>query len=261
MSTAATSMKFENLFPPIAPKKPHVVYFGINPDDPDENRGENPMNPPIEMNDNYYWLRDDERKNPEIIQYLNEENDYYQAYMRSTEKFQEEIYNKMLSNLKETDESVPYLRSKCLNYYYTRTVEGVSYPFHCRRKSIVDSIYGEDDENKMYKIDESSEEVIVLDENALAKGFEYTDVGCVTPSPNEQFLAYSVDHVGSEHFVIHIRPIDTECAALKTDSSATVVISENANEDSGKRFVYCLMIHAEQSFYFICSYFNRCSFG
>ena len=91
------------LKPPIATKKPHIVHFGINPNDLDEDRGENPMNPPIEINDNYYWLRDDERKNPEILKYLNDENEYFQNYMSSTEKFQQELYNKMLNNFKRTN--------------------------------------------------------------------------------------------------------------------------------------------------------------
>jgi oligopeptidase B len=48
-------------------RTPGKVYFGVHPLRPDELKGPNPMNPPLEREDNYFWLRDDERKNEEVI--------------------------------------------------------------------------------------------------------------------------------------------------------------------------------------------------
>ena len=55
--------------------------------------------------DNYYWLN--ERENPEVIEYLEQENAYYEAMSSHTSKFQEDLFEEMKSRIKEDDESVP----------------------------------------------------------------------------------------------------------------------------------------------------------
>jgi oligopeptidase B len=75
---------------------------------------------------------------------------------------------------------VPYKHGSFL--YYTRTVKGLSYKLHCRKSS------GDA---------ESSAEVIILDENELAKEKDYCDVGMCEPSPSHKLLAYAVDYVGT----------------------------------------------------------------
>ena len=42
--------------------------------------------------DNYYWLRDMDRKDPKIIEYLNQENAYTDAQMKDTEGLQKELF-------------------------------------------------------------------------------------------------------------------------------------------------------------------------
>jgi len=63
--------------------------------------------------DNYFWLND--RENPEVIDYLNQENTYYDAMTSDTKGFQKELYEEMKSRIKEDDQSVPYLYN---GYYY-----------------------------------------------------------------------------------------------------------------------------------------------
>jgi protease II len=75
-----------------------------------------------------------------------------------------------------TDEDVPHKDGPF--YYYSRTVEGLSYRIHCRRDSA----------------DAASPETIVLDENRLAKGHEYSDVQTMEVSPSHSLVAYAVDH-------------------------------------------------------------------
>ena len=43
--------------------------------------------------DNYYWMRD--RDNPEVIDYLNAENEYLKTTLQSTEEFQEKLFQEM----------------------------------------------------------------------------------------------------------------------------------------------------------------------
>lgn len=116
------------------------------------------MNPPIVREDPYYWLRDDERKDPEVLAYLNDENEYCMQEMEPLKEFQSELYTEMLSHLKESDEEVPYRHNNFM--YYSKTVQGMPYKIHCRKGLTV-----------------NSSEQVVLDENEVAKGFDYSDLG------------------------------------------------------------------------------------
>lgn len=68
--------------------------------------------------DNYFWLND--RENPEVIDYLNSENDYYNKSTKDTKKFQADLFDEMKSRIKEDDASVPYLYN---GYYYITRFE------------------------------------------------------------------------------------------------------------------------------------------
>ncbi|MCZ6675820.1 MAG: S9 family peptidase [Candidatus Poribacteria bacterium] len=138
--------------------------------------------------DNYFWLRD--KSNPEVIQYLEAENQYTDAMMKHTEKFQEQLYQELLGRIKETDLSVPEKLDDY--YYYTRTEEGKQYPIYCRKRGSL----------------EAAEEVL-LDQNVLAEGHEYLEIGVYKISPNHQLLAYSVDAAGAESYTLYIKDLNT----------------------------------------------------
>ena len=97
----------------------------------------------------------------------------------------------MLSRLKETDDDHPYPHGDYL--YYTRTVKGLSYKIHCRKPTT----------------GPGAREQVVLDENALAVGHEYSAVSCHEPSPDHTLLAYAVDHNGYETYSLQIKDIAT----------------------------------------------------
>lgn len=99
--------------PPVAKKVPHVT----------EVNG-------VTLKDNYFWLRN--RKDPEVMKYLQLENTYTQEAMRPTKDLQESLYKEMLSHMKQTDLSVPARQGQY--YYYSRTEEGKQYPYLCRKK-------------------------------------------------------------------------------------------------------------------------------
>ena len=84
------------------------VYFGKNLLDEDEYRGDTPMDPPIIRMDPYAWLRDNDRKDPEVLEYLQHENQYCEDQLIHLRDLREDLYEEMLSHLKETDEDVPY---------------------------------------------------------------------------------------------------------------------------------------------------------
>ena len=83
-----------------------------------------------ERNDEFYWLN--ERGNQEVIDYLNAENDYRDAYMKDYKSLENELFEEIKSRIKEDDTSVPYLDNGY--YYYTRYEKGKQYPIYCRKK-------------------------------------------------------------------------------------------------------------------------------
>ncbi|MGL5881247.1 MAG: S9 family peptidase, partial [Xenococcaceae cyanobacterium] len=161
----------DKLSPPIAQKQPHT--HSIHGD---------------ERSDNYYWLRD--RINPEVIAYLEAENQYTEAMMQHTESLQTDLYKEMLSRIQETDLSVPSRKDNY--YYYTRTEEGKAYSIYCRKKDSLDA-----------------PEEILLDQNQLAEGHEYFALGVLSVSPNHKILAYSVDTTGAEKYTLYFLDLNT----------------------------------------------------
>ena len=73
-----------------------------------------------------------ERENPEVIDYLNKENEYYNKMTAHTKDFQKELFEEMKGRIKEDDESVPYLYNGY--YYITRFETGKDYPIYSRKK-------------------------------------------------------------------------------------------------------------------------------
>ncbi|MHB2148954.1 S9 family peptidase [Calditrichota bacterium LG25] len=138
--------------------------------------------------DYYYWLRD--RNNPKVIEYLKAENAYTEAMMAHTKSLQEKLYREMVGRIKETDLSVPVKKGEY--FYYTRTEKGLQYPIHCRKKGSLEA-----------------EEEVILDENELARGHKYFNLGVFEVSPNHRFLAFSVDTTGSETYTIYIKDLKT----------------------------------------------------
>lgn len=138
--------------------------------------------------DNYYWLRDS--SDPDMMAYLEAENEYTATMMAPTQSLQTRLYQEMLGRIKETDLDVPEKVDDY--YYYTRTEEGKPYPIHCRKKGSL----------------EASEEIL-LDQNALAAGHNYCALGVYQISPNHQLLAYSVDTNGAETYTIYIKDLNT----------------------------------------------------
>src|SRR5690606_21776177 len=136
--------------------------------------------------DPYYWLND--RSNPEVIDYLNQENECLKEQLRHTEEFQGRLFAEMKGRIKEEDESVPYLQHGY--YYYTKFVKGGEYPIFCRRKGHM-----------------SADEEILLDINLLAQGQDYMNVGGIEVALNQQLLAFSQANVGRRIYEMRFKAL------------------------------------------------------
>src|SRR5581483_11233006 len=130
-----------------------------------------------ERPDDYHWLRD--RDDPDVTAYLEAENAYADAVLEPLRPLQEKLYAEIVSRIQETDLSVPVPHGPFL--YYSRSVEGLQYPIHCRRTR-----------------KDGSPEQILIDENVLAEGQEYCALGAFEVSPDHRLLAWSLDTEGDE---------------------------------------------------------------
>ena len=145
--------------------------------------------------DEYYWLR--EREDPEVIAYLEAENEYLDGVMAHTEELQETLFEEIRGRIVEDDSSVPYRDGDY--WYYTRYEEGKQYPIHCRRPADGDTFGG--------AADPAAEEVLV-DVNEIAEGKEYTSVRPAV-SPDHRILAYAVDDVGRRFYTVRFKDLAT----------------------------------------------------
>jgi oligopeptidase B len=145
---------------------------------------------PLERNDPYYWLRDDTRKNPEMLAYLNAENAYADAVLAPTKPLQDTVFKEIVSRIKQDDSSVP-VRQRGY-YYYTRFATGQDYPVLARKAGAL-----------------TAPEQVMLDEPAMAKGHGFFSVGEWTVSQNNGLLAYALDTVGRRQYVLKVKDLAT----------------------------------------------------
>jgi len=138
--------------------------------------------------DNYYWLN--ERENPEVIDYLNKENEYYNAMTAHTKQFQADLFEEMKSRIKEDDSSVPYLYNGY--YYITRYEKGKDYPIYARKKGSLEA-----------------KEEIMFDCNEMAKGHAYFQLGGLNVSEDNKWCAFGVDTVSRREYTIQIKNLET----------------------------------------------------
>ena len=161
--------------------------------------------------DNYYWMRlTDEQKSAknydtqtqEVVDYITEENSYTQSSLSRTNKLQKTLYKEMVSRIKKDDESVPYYKNGY--YYYSRYEQKKEYRIHCRKKGSLDA-----------------KEEVMLDENELAKGYDYFAVGGRNISPDNNWLAYGVDTLSRRIYEVHFKNLTTGEVLNNTISNST----------------------------------------
>lgn len=160
--------------------------------------------------DNYFWLNN--RENPEVIDYLNQENAYYESMTAHTKDLQNALYEEMKSRIKEDDSSVPYFYNGY--YYITRFETGEDYPIFSRKKESL-----------------SAKEEILFNCNELAKGHAYFKLGGLSVSPNNKFVSFGVDIVGRRIYTIQIKNLETgEILSDKIENATGGSVWANDNQ-------------------------------
>jgi oligopeptidase B len=158
---------------PVAARRPHDV-----------------VSPHGTRNDPYYWLRDDERKDPDVLAYINAENDYTNKVLAPANALEDTLFSELRARVKEDDESVPVLDAGY--WYYVRYETGKQYPIYARRKGAMDA-----------------PEEILLDGNVLAVGHPFYKVGAYDVSRDGTLIAWAEDTVGRNQFVLRIKNLAT----------------------------------------------------
>jgi len=139
--------------------------------------------------DPYYWLRDDTRSRPEMLEYLRAENAYFEAMSAPYRTLTETLTQELIGRLQQDDSSVPY---KDKDYIYsTRFATGKQYPVYTRRPLGLDK------------------EQILVDGNREAEGKEYYSLGDWAVSPRQDLLAFTEDTGGRYQFTLRFRDIAT----------------------------------------------------
>lgn len=159
--------------------------------------------------DEFYWLND--RENPEVINYLNKENDYYNAHTAHTKEFQTSLFEEMKSRIKEDDSSVPY---KYNGYWYiTKYETGKDYPIYTRKKGTLEA-----------------EEELLFDCNEMAKDHSYFRLVGLNINLNNDLVSYGIDTTGRRQYTLYIKDLKTN-TVLKDEISNTTGGSTWANDN------------------------------
>jgi len=158
--------------PPVAAKRPHMVK---GPDG-------------IERQDDYYWLRDDSRSDPDVLGYLKAENGYADAVMAPLRPVRDRLYGEIVGRIRQDDASVPVRERGYL--YYTRYRPGEEYPLLARRKGSMDA-----------------PEEVLLDQPAMARGKGFFAISNHEVSEDDRLLAFAEDTVGRRQYVLQVKDL------------------------------------------------------
>ncbi len=167
----------------------------------------------ITWQDDYSWihqknilevLKDKKKLDPEVKDYLVQENEHTNFHLKDTKNLQKKLFDEIKGRIKLEDESLPFKDQTY--YYWTKTTAQGNYSIKLRKKidsNQIEEIWNGDKEKEKLKV-------------------EYFGVGDLEVSHNDKYLAYSLDIKGSEYYTIYIRDIKTN-----------KIISKEINETSG----------------------------
>jgi oligopeptidase B len=172
----------------------------------------------ITWEDDYSWihqknilevLKDKKKLDPEVREYLVQENNHTQHHLKDTQDLQKKLFDEIKGRIKLDDESLPY-KDHTYEYWTKTTIEG-NYSIKLRKK-----------------IDKTEiEEIWNGDKEKEKLSTEYFGIGDLEVSNNDQYLAYSLDIKGSEYYTIFIRDIISNKIITKeiTDTSGSITFS------------------------------------
>lgn len=171
-------MTQKNIQPPVARKTPHhMLLHGVS------------------RTDDYYWMRDDERQNPEVIAHLQAENAYTESEFAPCSNLQQVLFEELTSRLQKDESSVPYQWQQ--HWYGSKYIADAEYPLLVRSATY----------------DGPSQ--CMLDTNKRAADQEFYSLAGAAVSPDETLLVFAEDTVGRRIYRAHVK--DLQSNTLLTD--------------------------------------------
>lgn len=165
------------------------------------------------INDHFNWLKDagyPEVDDQAIIDYLNEENAYFNAFLTPQKALVDTLFEEFKGRTNDVESSVPWIEN---DYEYKSFYKpGEEYLTFSRRKL------------------DSDEEVVFLSVTDLAKPFDYFTMDDWEISPNNQLIAYSYNTNGDERYRIVVKDLTTGqmLSDELTDTSGDIVFSADS---------------------------------
>ena len=172
--------------------------------------------------DDYSWvhqdnilevLKDSSKLNPEVRQYLEEENKYTDYHLGNTKQTQKKLFHEIKGRIKLDDESIPF-KDKVYEYWTKTTAKG-NYSIKLRKKIGTNNI------EEYWNGDKEKHELKT----------EYFGIGDLEVSHNDKILGYSLDLKGSEYFTIYLRNIKEQKIISEqiSDTSGSITFSLDDN--------------------------------
>ncbi len=172
--------------------------------------------------DDYFWLRDDDREDPEVLAHLERENAWFEQEMAHTKALQDTLYSEMTGRLDPDESSVPYEDDGW--WYYYRYEPGKEYPVYARRKGTMEA-----------------DEIVLVDANQRAEGHDYYDLGNLEVSDDHRYVAIAEDTLSRR---IHdIRILDTQTGEYLPEVIGNAAASLAWSADG--RYLFYLDKHPE----------------
>ncbi len=173
---AVKHLRDESMLPPVAEKESVVTKWHNT-----------------ELTDDYQWLKDPRapKKNQRVMDYLTAENKYAENYFIPLRKSQRQLTNELFGQMDPVSKSEPV---KSYGYWYWSKYK-----------------HSDDDYRTIYrkKDEEGAEEEVLFDLPAIADSLDYFSMGFYSVSPDNQFIAYSIDTVGRQSYMTYIKNLET----------------------------------------------------
>lgn len=142
--------------------------------------------------DNYYWLRDDKREDPAVLDYLKAENAYGKEIMQSQQALQETVLKEIIDRIPQRDHSVPYVRKGYR--YQSRYEEGNEYAIYTRQPEETTTPDHWD---------------VLLDGNLRAKDSDFYTLGGVGITGDNKTMAVAEDFLSRRQYGIRFCNLET----------------------------------------------------
>ena len=156
----------------------------------------NPKKIPFELTqhndtriDNYYWMRDDSRSNSEVIDYLKTENTYTDNWFSKKTDYMTPIVSELINQVPQTEISFPVKNNGYL--YYQKIQKEEQLPKYYKK--------GINDED----------EIMFLDANLKLQSQKYYSIRTISPSNDNNMIAFAEDNNGRREFTIKILDLNS----------------------------------------------------